>query len=256
MNEVRDRAIGAFREHALSWGRIEQGMSAEVDDLVAVVTGSPLALMNRIVATSMPADPESALHKTRELIEAHPVPYAVEVFPGAEGLVELLAAEGYQEAARLPFMVHPDSANAQAPGVDGIVERIPETLEELTAWSLALVEGFGMPAELAATFAWPEILEASDWRVFSGLRDGAVVGTSWACFGNGATGVFSVSTIESERRRGLGAALTVAAMRAGVDAGDDIAYLQASEMGYPVYEKLGFVATCDSILYTRAPAEG
>lgn len=247
------RAIEGYRAHALSWGRIEQGLSAEVDELLVVATGIPRPLMNRIVATSMPNDPAASLQRTRQLIEERPVPYILELFPEAGGLRELVEDEGFREMAQVPLMTHADPAGVDAPEVPGLVAHVPSDLDELRAWSKALTEGFGMPGDLASAFAWPELLDASDWRAFSGVRDGAVIGTAMSCFGGGVTGVFSVTTIESERRRGIGAALTVAAMRAGVEAGDDLAYLQASPMGKPVYEKLGFVTVCDSVLFMRSP---
>ena len=53
-------------------------------------------------------------------------------------------------------------------------------------------------------------------------------------------GVFNVATVPGARGRGVGRAVTLAALRDGAAAGCRMAVLQASEMGHPVYERLGF----------------
>lgn len=250
MQTVVQRALEGFKDHALAWGRIQQGTSWEHDGIAVTVTGVPIPLMNRIMVFEMPSDPEGALHKTREFIEETKAPYAIEIFDETAAFKAVAEAAGFQAAGFMPFMVHPDSPSASADLPPELEEGIPEDPEQLDAWAKALAAGFGMPESLAAGFAWPEILKADDWRVFTANRGDKAVGTSWACYGNGVTGVFSVSTLPSERRKGVGAALTVAAMRTGALAGDNIAYLEASEMGYPVYEKLGFQTMSNGSLYT------
>ena len=71
----------------------------------------------------------------------------------------------------------------------------------------------------------------------------------------GAAGIYNVTTVEAARGRGIGAAMTVAAVRHGADLGLDLATLQASTMGRPVYERLGFEFVCDLLPYRlSAPA--
>jgi len=62
-------------------------------------------------------------------------------------------------------------------------------------------------------------------------------------------GVYSIATIESARRRGYGAAMTARVMADGVVAGWDVAALQASEMGRPIYERLGFRTVVRYVAY-------
>ena len=49
-----------------------------------------------------------------------------------------------------------------------------------------------------------------------------------------------MGSLEQARGKGLGRAVTVAATNAGFDLGADIASLQASPMGKPIYLKLGY----------------
>ena len=53
-------------------------------------------------------------------------------------------------------------------------------------------------------------------------------------------GVYSIGVVEGYRRRGIGRAMTLAVLRLGRDAGCRIGVLQSSEMGYPLYEAMGF----------------
>ena len=53
-------------------------------------------------------------------------------------------------------------------------------------------------------------------------------------------GIYWVGTLEAWRGKGYGAALTVVAACEGKERGCTVASLQASVMGYPVYERIGF----------------
>jgi GNAT superfamily N-acetyltransferase len=84
------------------------------------------------------------------------------------------------------------------------------------------------------------VLDRPGCAVYVGYADGEAVvsGLGWR---TGRTiGVYSIATIESARRRGYGAAMTARVMADGVAAGRDVAALQASELGRPIYERLGF----------------
>ena len=54
-------------------------------------------------------------------------------------------------------------------------------------------------------------------------------------------GIGWVGTIESARRRGYAEAVTWAAVREGFRRGAAFANLQASVMGRPIYERMGFL---------------
>ena len=67
-------------------------------------------------------------------------------------------------------------------------------------------------------------------------------------------GIYCVSTAKPARRRGIGAAVTLAALLEARDLGHTIGVLTSSEMGYPVYRGLGFVEYCRIGLYEWRPA--
>ena len=75
---------------------------------------------------------------------------------------------------------------------------------------------------------------------FLGLVDGQPVATSRVSLSGGVAGLYSVVTAPSLRGRGIGRGMTVAALAAGRTAGYRIGVLQSSELGLPVYRRLGF----------------
>jgi GNAT superfamily N-acetyltransferase len=91
------------------------------------------------------------------------------------------------------------------------------------------------------------------WRHYLGRLAGEPVATSASLFGAGGAGVYCVSTVERARRRGIAAAVTLAALREARDLDFTIGVLGSSKMGYPVYRRLGFRECCRIGLYEWRP---
>jgi GNAT superfamily N-acetyltransferase len=103
-----------------------------------------------------------------------------------------------------------------------------------------VTEGFGLPSAVAFGTTCAELLDHPDCVVYIGYADGAPVvsGLGWR---TGRTiGVYAIATIPTARRRGYGAAMTARVVTDGLATGCDLAVLQASELGRPIYERLGF----------------
>jgi GNAT superfamily N-acetyltransferase len=112
----------------------------------------------------------------------------------------------------------------------------------LDRWYAALAAGAGVaPTDPFLRNMLPEgAVDDPEIRLFGGFLDGAPVATSIAIRSEGAVGIYAVGTAESARRRGIATAMTWAAVEAGRLWGSQAAILQASEMGEPVYRKMGF----------------
>jgi GNAT superfamily N-acetyltransferase len=75
---------------------------------------------------------------------------------------------------------------------------------------------------------------------FLGRLDGRAVASTELFASAGVAGLYSVGTLPAARGRGLGRAMTAAALREGRSRGYRIGALQGTEMGVPVYRRLGF----------------
>jgi len=75
---------------------------------------------------------------------------------------------------------------------------------------------------------------------FVGRADGVAVATSRLSVVGGAAGLYGVVTRPDARGRGYGRAMTLAALDAGRRLGLRVATLQATDMGLPIYRRLGF----------------
>jgi GNAT superfamily N-acetyltransferase len=126
------------------------------------------------------------------------------------------------------------------------------TVEEVTAgslgeWSRVVAVSFGCPEQYVegpASYDRDAGLPGeTPLRRFLLRLDGEPVASSALLPGpraSGLAGIFCVGTLAPVRGQGLGAIATAAAMDAARDAGAQVAVLQASELGFPVYQRLGF----------------
>ncbi len=146
------------------------------------------------------------------------------------------------EEASTPGMVafpidHDALAGHASPGLE--IRRVTDAAG-IDAHRQAVTAGFGSDPAVALGSACLDLLDRPECVVYVGYADGdpVVSGLGWR---TGRTiGVYSIATIESARRRGYGAAMTARVVADGLVAGCDTAALQASEIGRPIYERLGF----------------
>ncbi len=111
-------------------------------------------------------------------------------------------------------------------------------------WLGVLMEGFQEPEEsridfqqyLTHSLAEP----GTGWRHFLARWDGSPCAISTLLCAQQAAGIYHVTTLPKYRGRGLGKALTLAAMQAAHQIGYSSAVLFATTDGYPLYQKLGF----------------
>jgi GNAT superfamily N-acetyltransferase len=118
--------------------------------------------------------------------------------------------------------------------------------ETLPAWTRTFIVGYGMPAEweTPALEMMSRVGLGLPIRNYLGYLDGTPVATSSLFLSSGVAGVQFVATLPQARGRGIGRAMTLAALLDARLMGYRIGILQSSEMGLPIYRRLGFRQVC------------
>ena len=139
---------------------------------------------------------------------------------------------------------------------DLMIERVRGE-ENLAAWSRTLAQGFGgTPGEAEWVCEMYRRLGLNDngaWRHYLGRLGEEPVATSTLFLSAGVAGIYLVYTAEVVRRRGIGAAMSLAPLLEARKMGYRVGVLEASEMGRPVYRRLGFREYCKSRIYEWHP---
>jgi GNAT superfamily N-acetyltransferase len=116
----------------------------------------------------------------------------------------------------------------------------------LKTWVDVFAEGYPIPIEVKDPLLTLLINLGLDLPVrnYLGYLDGVPVVTSNMYLGAGVAGVMFVATLPPARGKGLGAAMTLAPLYEARQLGFLAGILQSSQMGYPVYQRLGFQHLC------------
>jgi len=173
-------------------------------------------------------------------------------------LESILIAQGMRHAYDAPGMVADLTAvPLDAPLPDAITIRRLEHVDELADWLNVFTVVFSSPEH--ERNVWRDayvrcgVEENAPWQHFVAYDGDVPVATTSVLIEGDLAGVYFVATLEQARGRGIGAAVTRAAMRHARDKGATRAALQSSKLGYGVYRALGFVEHCQLRLYQWRP---
>ena len=114
-----------------------------------------------------------------------------------------------------------------------------------------MVDGLGPGLATYLPESFPGDVEV---RVFSARVDHQPAGVSIAIRTGDVSGVYGVGTRPEFRRRGVGTALSWAAVNAGREWGCEAVVLQATAAGLPVYERIGFRTIVPYVTFTQLGA--
>jgi ribosomal protein S18 acetylase RimI-like enzyme len=170
-------------------------------------------------------------------------------FIDMEGAQQELAKGIVQTGAGAPVM-----AMQLGDADPAVLDRVPagfeivkvETPEHLADFKFVFVATYQIPewagrAWVDATMAHG--IAACPWQIYLGYLDGRPVASNMLVLGGGVASIYAVATVPSAQRKGIGAAITLKPLLDARDIGYTCAVLFASEEGYPVYRRLGFVDT-------------
>lgn len=241
------------------WTTWRGGRIYRESDMLRYVTDEPLFFANGVVGVRL--DPEEAdrrIEETAAFFQTEGVPWGFGVSPLSRpsDVEEILVRHGFHVEEELPRMaadMERIPMGEEAP--EGVEVLHVEDEGVLATWVDTLARGFGMDeprrAAMARVSSAAGLEPDGPWVRFLGLLEGRPVATSGVFLAGGLAGIINVATVSEARRRGMGTALTLAALGCGFDLGYRVAVLGTSEMGRGIYERMGFRDVSWTRLYVR-----
>ena len=244
---VEENLIACFTELAAARGSVR-----EDDGITTIITGIPVGAFNGVFRAHFPSDlPRDQLDARISATLGHlndvALPYTWYVMPSSwpVDLGERLVARGLRLSEAAPGMAADLHAlHETGPMPDGLEIEPVREMATLRTWLRTGFAGFGIPSELEDPF-FALISEfalgpGGPAHYYLGRLDGQPVATSLSVFGGGVVGLYNIATVPEHRGKGIGAAMTLAPIHDARAQGYRIAILEASPMGFPVYQRLGF----------------
>lgn len=159
-----------------------------------------------------------------------------------EDLVAAAQEDGLNFVYEMPEMVCDHRVEERALPGNAEVEPVTSADQANAYWELTgqAYVSLSFPPELFSYYDRLDGLLADNVRAFLGFLDGKPVSAAMTVVHDDVAGIYWVGTLEEARGKGLAWATTAAATNAGFDLGAELASLQASHMGEPVYARMGY----------------
>jgi len=229
-----------------SFTRIPGSRLIDADGVFGVLTNVPLTFFSGIATTAA----DAAIARTIEQFQSERCPFRWWVSPTApQDLAAVLRAHGLRHAYDATAM----TADLTALDLDKPLPPGLSITGNMEQWASVFVAVFGRAAAEAAIWLDTYAACGPEWTHFVGLLDDTPVATTSLLLAGELAGIYHVATLPHARGRGIGAAITTAALRHARSAGATTAVLQSSEMGFNVYRSIGFLPAGELSLYDWRP---
>jgi GNAT superfamily N-acetyltransferase len=235
-------------------------------DVVWITTQVPHPFLNRVYQARF--EPDHADGRIAELL-AHFVsrglPLSWHVGPSSQphDLGRRLIAHGLSHAGyEIGMAADLRTLDESLPTPSDLVIKRVDSMPKLQQWMRVVTASFEYPEKVARVlldvFGGPGFGEHVRWRLYVGSLDGEPVGASRLFMGAGVAGVYAVGTVPKKRRKGIGTAMTLAALGEARRLRYRIGVLRGAEMALGIYRRLGFTDFCRFGVYewqgkTEAP---
>jgi GNAT superfamily N-acetyltransferase len=227
-------------------------------DMTIYSTGLPMALLNGVLGPKFNA---SNLSKRAEVAMSHfkdarlPMRWVLGPSSTPPELDGFLLRQGLVSELTTPGMAIDLRTVNRGPLPSGLEIRPVEDMESLENCCDISAEVFEVPEHIRGS--WGDLIRSygigPTRRWFLGHLDGRPVSTSFLVLHGDVAGIYMVATLKEARGKGVGSAMTHEPLLPAKDAGYDVAVLEASELGLPVYERLGFRKLCEFRTFTWSP---
>lgn len=235
---------------------LDSGAAVEADGgwLFGAGTASHPVISNAAFRVDDELDPDELIERARDFFGARGRGFAVWARAETEedrDLVAALERGGLQKVYAMPEMVLVKRPEPCPPPGEVELRRVASSGDAEGFWEVA-ADAYatnGFPEEVLSHYDRHDGLWADEVAAFIALLDGRPASIAMTIVNHGVAGVYWVGTRQDARGRGLGPALTTAAVEAGFEMGPGLVSLQASPLGRPIYERMGFEAIYDYALY-------
>jgi GNAT superfamily N-acetyltransferase len=170
-------------------------------------------------------------------------------------LLAAVEAAGLQLAYEMPEMVLEAPVEAPPLPAGAEISKLTEVEQVDDYWKIAASSyaSLGFPPEVFGSYGNRSGLLGENVAAFVAHLEGEPVSIAMTIVSHGVAGIYWVGSLERARGKGLGQATTAAATNAGFELGAELASLQASPMGKPIYERMGYETLFDYRLYMSPP---
>lgn len=217
----------------------------ENDHSLRWLTGIPLSWFNGLLSNQEP--PGNATQMVEETLAyfqsqgASNFSWWLAPHLGPDAWAEHLLPRGFRYDDSTPGMAMHLDALPPLPEHPLIIREVSDR-QDLETWADVLVRGFEMPEELTPHFL--DLFDSLETDIpahhYLGFLNGTAVTTSTLLLDAGVAGIYNVATIPEARGQGAGSLMTLAPLHAAREMGYRAGVLQSSDMGYGVYQRLGF----------------
>jgi GNAT superfamily N-acetyltransferase len=236
----------SLREFWGNWGRAPRSELYEGPNMMRLYTGVPYAFCNGVICNHLSSDNiDAQIDETASYYHERNAIWEWIVGPNSApaSLDKSLVEHGlFAHGESIGMGINLNELIQDIPPI-GNLRIIPVSDDEtLKLWAKTMVEGFEVPV-LNPTFF---DLECSlgyhnhSYRRYLGLWNDQPISTCALLLGEKVAGIYCVTTLPTARKIGIGAAITLHALREAQAMGYHVAVLQSSPMGRTVYQRLGF----------------
>lgn len=234
--EVRRNLRNTFEQLA---HHSPEGGTVDFGHIAAVSAGVPTPTFNRIFVFE-PFDP-AELNAALEWFAEREEPFWITAtIPRREAIQAALSdIDVDQSETPQPGMARPLSADVRVPDTPAEIHAVTERTE-MDAWVSVAESVFDFSPETSRLITPPSVLGDEELGYFLGRVNSEPAACGILYLDDSVAGVYVIGVKEAFRRQGLGEAMTWSLLQAGQERGADRGVLQSTEMGYPLYDQMGF----------------
>ena len=184
--------------------------------------------------------PQKILETGEDYFKERHLPFRFSFAPGIEEeFLSALTERGYKEDSSDPVMTLMNLPDNNAYQNDLDIRQV-STSEELADFQRVVEISYSLPEGAGPFVITDKVLLMPEVEMYVGYVDNHPACVSMIYQTGDLGGIYYVGTLGEFRKRGLGKAITTHAAMSAKNRGCTFVGLQASKMGRPVYERLGF----------------